>query len=139
MSGHAVAYFWVTSSEGDASIHVYLTEIEADGTARYVTEGLLRAIHRAEAPAPRNYRTTWPWRSFSRKAAQPMPPGEPQLLRFALLPTAWRFAKGSRLRLSIAAADADHFAQTPHGRPPTLTLMSGGDRSSLLELPTAET
>ena len=33
---------------------------------------------------------------------------------------------------------ADHFAQTPHGRPPTLTLMSGGDRASLLELPTAE-
>jgi predicted acyl esterase len=67
-----------------------------------------------------------------------MPPGEPQLLRFALLPTAWRFAKGSRLRLSVAVADADHFAQTPHGRPPTLTLMSGGERASLLELPTAE-
>ena len=48
-----------------------------------------------------------------------MPIGEPQLLKFALLPVAWRFAKGSRIRLSIGGADADHFVQTPHGRPPT--------------------
>ena len=67
-----------------------------------------------------------------------MPIGEPQLLRFALLPIAWRFAKGSRLRLSVSGADADHFVQTPHGRPPTLTLMSGGAQASLLELPVAD-
>ena len=65
-----------------------------------------------------------------------MPPGETQLLGFALLPTAWRFAKGSRIRLSIAGADADHFVQTPHGRPPLLTLKSGGEQASVLELPT---
>ena len=105
---------------------------------RYVTEGVLRAIHRAEAPAPRNYRTTWPWRSYSRAAAKPMPPGEPQLLRFALLPVAWKFSQGSRLRLSIAGADADHFVQTPHGRPPTLEIRSGGEQASVLELPIAQ-
>ena len=104
--------------------------------SRYVTEGLLRAIHRAEAPAPRNYRTTWPWRTFARKDAKPMPVGEPQLLRFALLPTAWRFAAGSRIRLSIAGGDADHFVQTPHGRPPLLTVMSGAEKATRLELPT---
>jgi len=137
IAGHPVVSLWLASSEPDAAVFVYLTEVEADGTARYVTEGLLRAIHRAEAPAPRNYRTTWPWRSFSRAAAKPMPAGEPQLLRFALLPTAWRFAKGSRIRLSIAGADADHFVQTPHGRPPLLTIMSGGETASVIELPTA--
>jgi predicted acyl esterase len=99
---------------------------------------VLRAIHRAEAPAPRHYRTTWPWRTYARKDAKPMPAGEPQLLRFALLPTAWRFAAGSRLRLSIAGGDADHFVQTPHGRPPLLTLLNGGERASVLELPTRE-
>ena len=127
---------WLASSEPDAAVFVYLSEVEADGTARYVTEGVLRAIHRAEAPAPRNYRTTWPWRTFARKDAKPMPVGEPQLLRFALLPTAWRFAEGSRIRLSIAGADADHFVQTPHGRPPMLTLMSGAEKATRLELPT---
>ncbi|MGE0425892.1 MAG: CocE/NonD family hydrolase [Reyranellaceae bacterium] len=137
IAGHPVVSLWLASSEPDAAVFVYLSEIEADGTARYVTEGLLRAIHRAEAAAPRHYRTTWPWRSFSRAAAKPMPIGEPQLLRFALLPTAWRFAKGSRIRLSLAGADADHFVQTPHGRPPLLTVLSGGEKATMIELPTA--
>jgi uncharacterized protein len=135
IAGHPVVSLWLASSEPDASVFAYLSEVEADGTSRYVTEGVLRAIHRAETPAPRNYRTTWPWRTFARKDARPMPIGEPQLLRFALLPTAWRFAKGSRLRLSIAGADADHFVQAPHGRPPLLTILSGGDHASVLELP----
>lgn len=138
IAGHPVASLWLTSSEPDAAVFVYLSEIEADGTVRYVTEGVLRAIHRAEAPAPRAYRTTWPWHSFARKDAEPMPIGAPQLLRFALLPVAWRFATGSRIRLSISGADADHFVQTPHGRPPLLTLSSGGSRASMLELPTAK-
>src|SRR6266851_422362 len=137
IAGHPVVSLWLASSEPDAALFVYLSEVEADGTSRYVTEGVLRAIHRAEAPAPRHYRTTWPWRSYARKDARPMPAGEPQLLRFALLPTAWRFAAGSRLRLSIAGGDADHFVQTPHGRPPLLTLLNGGERASLLEWPTA--
>ncbi|MGE5151666.1 MAG: CocE/NonD family hydrolase C-terminal non-catalytic domain-containing protein, partial [Rhodospirillaceae bacterium] len=122
-------------SEPDAAIFAYLSEVEADGSVRYVTEGVLRAIHRAEAPPPRTYKATWPWRTFARKDAKPMPVGAPQLLRFALLPIAWRFAKGSCIRLSISGADADHFVQTPHGRPPTLRLMSGGAQASLLELP----
>ena len=137
IAGHPVVSLWLASSEPDAALFVYLSEVEADGTSRYVTEGLLRAIHRTEQPAPANYRATWPWRDFSRGRAKPMPPGEPQILRFALLPTAWRFSAGSRIRISLAGCDADHFAQTPHGRPPRLTLLSGGDRPSSIELPAA--
>ncbi len=135
IAGHPIVSLWLASSEPDAAVFVYLSEVEADGTVRYVTEGVLRAIHRAERPAPREYRTTWPWRSFARADAKPMPVGEPQLLKFALLPVAWRFAGGSRLRLSISGADADHFAQTPHGRPPLLKVLSGGEQATLLELP----
>ncbi|CAN5920218.1 CocE/NonD family hydrolase [soil metagenome] len=136
IAGHPVVSVWLESNEPDAALFVYLSEVEADGTSRYVTEGLLRAIHRAEAPAPRHYRTTWPWRTFARKDARPMPVGEPQLLRFALLPVAWRFSAGSRIRLSMAGGDADHFVQTPHGRPPLLTVLSGGEKPTMLELPT---
>jgi hypothetical protein len=28
--------------------------------------------------------------------------------------------------------------QTPHGRPPLITLLSGGERASVLELPVAD-
>lgn len=137
IAGHPVVSLWLASSEPDAAVFVYLSEVEADGTVRYVTEGLLRAIHRAEAPCPPNYRTTWPWRTFARRDAKPMPVGEPQLLRFALLPVAWRFAEGSRIRLSIAGADADHFVQAPHGRPPLLTIVSGGEQATTIDLPIA--
>ena len=62
-------------------------------------------------------------------------PGETTRLRIALLPTSWRLRKGSRLRLAIAGADADHYAQVPHGRPPVVTVHHGGAMASRLELP----
>jgi hypothetical protein len=50
----------------------------------------------------------------------------------ALLPTAWVFGKGSRIRLAIGGADADHYGQVPHGRPPVFTVHRG---DSFLDLP----
>jgi putative CocE/NonD family hydrolase len=138
IAGHPVASLWLASSEPDAAVFLYLFEIEADGRRRYVTEGMLRAIHRAEGSAPDNYRTTWPWRTFTRSVARPMPIGRPELLRFPLLPIAWTFTKGSRIQISLAGADHDHFAQKPHGRPPLLTPHSGGAHASMLELPVRE-
>ncbi len=135
ISGHALASLWVSSSEPDAALFVYLTEIEEDGTARYITEGLLRALHRKESPCPPNYKTSWPYRTFSRADAAPMPIGKPEVLRFPLLPVSWTLQKGSRLRVSIAGADADHCGQIPHGRPPLLTVHWGGDLGSYIELP----
>ena len=106
---------------------MYLAEVEADGTVRYVTEGLLRALHRKETPCPPSYRTTWPFRSFYRTDMAPLVPGKRETVRIPLVPTSWTFAKGSRLRISIAGADADHCAQIPHGRPPRLTFCRGPD------------
>ena len=59
----------------------------------------------APSIAPRRRRratTARPGRGAATRARTPgrCRPGEPQLLRFALLPTAWRFATGSRIRLS---------------------------------------
>lgn len=138
MSGHPVVTLWVESSEGDAAVFVYLSEVEADGRVRYVTEGVLRALHRREAPAPRFERRTWPYRTFTRADAAPMPRGRAAPLRFGLLPTSWLFKAGSRIRLAIAGADADHYVQTPHGRPPVLTVHHGRAFPSAIELPWRE-
>ncbi|MFE1598901.1 CocE/NonD family hydrolase [Methylobacterium sp. ID0610] len=135
--GHPLADLWLASSEPDAGLFVYLTEIEADGAERYVTEGLLRALHRKEARAPETYRTTWPFRSFRREDAAPLVPGRVERIRIPLLPTAWRFKAGSRIRISLAGADADHCGQIPHGRPPRLSLSFGPDAPSRIELPLA--
>jgi predicted acyl esterase len=116
-------------------VFVYLSEVDPEGRSRYITEGALRMLHRKEAPCPPNYRTTWPWRTFHRADAKRMEPGIAELLRFTMLPISWKLAKGSRLRLSIAGADADHFAQVPHGRPPRLEVAIGGSAASFVELP----
>jgi hypothetical protein len=135
LAGHGLADLWLSSSEPDLALFVYLTEVEADGSERYVTEGLLRALHRRERPAPENYCTTWPFRSFTRTDAAPLVPGQVERIRIPLLPVAWRFAPGSRIRLSIAGADDDHCGQVPHGRPPLLKIFRGAGHASALELP----
>jgi putative CocE/NonD family hydrolase len=132
LCGHAILTLRLACSEPDAAIHAYLSELESDGALRYVTEGMLRALHRHEQPAPDDYRAAWPWRSYARTDAAPLIPGVPETLRIALLPTAWTFRAGSRIRLSLAGADADHFGQMPHGRPPVLSVHHGESR---IELP----
>src|SRR5204862_6470813 len=98
VSGHVVVDLWLASSEGDAAVHAYLSEVEADGTTRYVTEGVLRALHRKQSPPDPKQRWSWPLRTFARADAQPTPQAKPQQLRFAMIPTSWTFRRGSRIR-----------------------------------------
>jgi uncharacterized protein len=130
--GHAILTLRLAASEPDAALHVYLSEEEPGGTVRYVTEGVLRALHRKLSPWPANYRASWPYHSCDRADAAPLVPDLAEEIVIVLLPTAWRFGKESRIRLAIAGADADHYGQVPHGRPPLLTI----DRDkSRLDLP----
>jgi predicted acyl esterase len=135
LAGHGLTDLYLSGTERDLALFIYLTEVEAGGRERYVTEGLLRALHRKEQPAPATYRTTWPFRSFSRADAAPLTPGKVERIRVPLLPVAWRFSAGSRIRLSIAGADDDHCAQVPHGRPPLIKVLWGEGNTSVLDLP----
>lgn len=135
LTGHAIVQLSISTSEHDGSVFVYLSEVDAAGRSWYITEGALRILHRASADCPSSYRTTWPFRTFHREDARRAQPGVAETLRFALLPISWRLAKGSRLRMSIAGTDADHFAQVPHGRPPRLEMALGGANASFIDLP----
>jgi putative CocE/NonD family hydrolase len=138
IAGHVIVRLGVASSQPDAALFVYLSEVEASGQVRYITEGMLRALHRRTAPCPPEYRTTWPYRSFSKAHACRLVPGAVETLEFALLPVAWTLAAGSRLRVSVAGADRGHFPQVPHGRPPLLSLHIGGENGCHIELPVRE-
>lgn len=135
LAGHAVVTLWLEADQPDAAVHVYLEDVEADGRCRYVTEGMLRALHRKTAPCPPYHRTTWPWRTFARQDTQLLPQGEAVEMVLALLPVAWEFKRGSRVRLAISGADCDHVVQVPHGRPPNLRIHHGSTRPSRLVLP----
>lgn len=137
IAGNAVARLRLASSEPDASLFVYLSEVEADGRVRYITEGVLRLLHRAEAPCPPDYRTAWPFHPYTAAAARRMVPGAAESIAIALLPVSWTLAAGSRLRFSISGADADHFPQVPHGRPPRLRIFCGSESGTRVEVPVA--
>lgn len=129
LTGHVTASLLLSSSEADAAVYVYLTEVLPDGSCRYVTEGLLRALHRDGLSHSPDYVASWPVNTYDRASARPLMPFEPARLSFALLPVSWTFAAGSCLRLSIGGSDEGHGPQVPHGRPPLIKLLRGADAS----------
>ena len=45
VTGHPIITLYVASSEKDGAFCVYLEDIAPDGQCRYVTEGVLPALH----------------------------------------------------------------------------------------------
>jgi putative CocE/NonD family hydrolase len=135
LTGHCELSLWLSSSAADFAVHAYISEILPDGQSHYVTEGLLRALHRKESEPPAHYRTSWSFHSCERADAQAMPIDVPQLLKFALLPISWTFKAGSRIRISFAGADADHCARIPADQRPRLKFLRGAERGSSVALP----
>ncbi|MDR5798076.1 CocE/NonD family hydrolase [Caballeronia sp. LZ008] len=134
VAGHAVATLRMTVDQGDASIFVYLSEVDAEGQVFYMTEGFLRAIHRKTSSVPSNYVTAWPFRTFGRSDAARLEVGRLTDFVIPLLPVAWTLKKGSKLRVSISGADAGHFVPMPYGRPPVFSVHTGAD-GSFIDLP----
>jgi putative CocE/NonD family hydrolase len=115
VSGHPLLHLDFTSDQADACIFAYLEDIAPDGSSHYVTEGMLRALHRNLSEPSPTYRTTWPYRAFTRAEARPLVPGEAVSIDFALLP--------------------DNFALWPYGRPGNWIIRTGGEWRSSLTLP----
>lgn len=132
--GYPVVTLYVTSDQPDADFHVTLSEVDEAGAARYVTEGQLRASHRATATPPWN-NLGLPWHPSRRADLRPLVPGRPAKLSFVLQPTATLFNRGHRLRIAITGADADN-TEPPPGRP-TITILRDAAHPSGVSLPVA--
>ncbi|MDP3277007.1 MAG: CocE/NonD family hydrolase [Deltaproteobacteria bacterium] len=108
MVGHGRVVLCLETPAKDLTVHVYLEEVCPGGAVHHVTEGVLRATHRAtQSEGP--YETHAPYRSHRRDALLPLPDREPVELVVELLPTAHVFRPGRSVRLAIAFADRDHF------------------------------
>lgn len=137
IAGHVIANLKVASSGPDAAFFLYMAEIEPDGATHYITEGQLRLLHRKLSSPPAEYCTAWPYRSYYRSDASLMQPHVPEKVVFALLPVSWTLKAGSRLRVSLAGADRDHFPAIPNGRPNTIFLTIGNEEEgSYIDIPT---
>jgi uncharacterized protein len=95
-----------SSSAVDTDWIVKLQDIAPDGKARDLTQGWLRASHRAIDPS-----RSKPYRpEHGHERAEALAPGETALFEIAILPTAHRFGAGHRLCVSLTSADDDGFA-----------------------------
>lgn len=135
VSGHPVLTLQLESDQSDAAVIAYLEDVSPDGKRYYVTEGMLRALHRKETTPPDTYKACWPYHSGNVSDAQPLIPGEPASLTIALLATSWCFKAGHRIALSVSGADKDNFIRIPYGKPGKWKLHLGGSNASRLELP----
>ena len=98
-----------------------------------MTEGRLLASLASEQAAPWALPRGVPWRRAWAADARPVRAGQPVRLRFELMPTAWRFLAGHRIRIRIATSDhrqrgVENFAW------PRVTLL-GGAQAPVVSLP----
>jgi uncharacterized protein len=132
--GHPLVHLWFRTETSDLEVFAYLEEVDESGHSTYITEGLLRASHRAPAKAPYDY-LGLPYHSYFQKDQEPIRSGKPIELVFDLLPTAYRFSKGKRIRLNIAFADSDNFETTNMKPAPKVYLLRDREHPSFIELP----
>lgn len=132
--GHPIVRLFLSSSSGDADLHVLLEEIGTDGTVRYITEAVLRASQRALTEAPYDNLDLPYQRCFSTDGV-PLSKEQPNEILMDLHPTAVVFNKGHRLRVTIMGADADNTAPSPFVNDTTLRVFLGGETASFITLP----
>jgi putative CocE/NonD family hydrolase len=137
ITGHPLVTLHLASTHPDGTIFVYLEDVDSTGAVHYVTEGLLRLLHRKLSDAIPPYVQPTPFRSFGRADALSLAPGEVAEARFALLPISYLFRRGHSIRVAISGADADQFDQVVRGSP-VLDLYRGGTTASRIELPAIE-
>ncbi len=134
VTGHPVVHLWLCSQAPDLDAFVYLEQVDAKGSSTYITEGNLRASHRALGTAPFD-NFGLPWHNHYESELAPIPAGEPIELVFDLLPTSYQFAPGNRIRITVVFADANNFDTPVLSPAPALQLLRDARHSSYVDLP----
>ncbi len=134
--GTPVITLFAAAKSRDPVFFVYLEDVAPDGRVTYITEGQLRAIHRAPAdPATLPYDQGPAAHSFRRADALSVVPGETMRIDLALHPTAALIRKGHRLRIAISGADADVFRRYSEDGPEAFRIALGAEAASVISVP----
>lgn len=134
VTGHPIVSLWLTATAADVDVFVYLEEVRRGGRSEYVTEGVLRASHRAESEPPHgNLRL--PYHGSHSEECLPLPMCEPVRLTFDLHPISRVFRRGRRIRVAITGADVDNTLTPAVDAPPVITMYRNLRRPSHIVLP----
>ncbi|NUP06816.1 MAG: CocE/NonD family hydrolase [Polyangiaceae bacterium] len=109
VTGHPIVRVFARA-QSDFGLMAYLADVSPDNRWTYVSEGQLRALHRAETTPERGYVPLTPYHSFDAGDGKPIVPGETMELSFGLLPTSYWFRPGHRAALVLTLGDCDHFS-----------------------------
>lgn len=135
ITGYPIAHLWVTSTVTDGDFFAFLQDIDESGTSRPISDGGLRASHRALARPPyENFGL--PYRTGLQSDTAPLPHWTtPAELVFGLTSTSYLVKAGHRIRLTITGADKGS-AQTPElSPPPTINILRMVEFASYVTLP----
>ncbi|MCJ7623367.1 MAG: CocE/NonD family hydrolase [Anaerolineaceae bacterium] len=135
ITGYPEVTLYVTSTETDGAFFVYLEDIDEKGKVTYITEGMLRALHRKISEEQPPYTMFGPYHSYKTRDGALMTPGEVSELRFALIPISVLIKKGHRIRIAIAGADKDTFMRVPAKGDATISVLHNKKFASSIDLP----
>lgn len=139
ITGSPVVTLQVASSHSDGAFHVYLEDVAQDGRVTYLTEGLLRAIHRKIAdPKTAPYVPLGVYHTLRKVDIQPLVPDEVAEICITLQPISVLVFAGHRIRLAIAGHDAALKTRYPAEGTPVLRFFRNGVHASSLQLPVME-
>ena len=139
ITGSPTVNLQILSTHADGAFHVYLEDVAPDGRVTYMTEGLLRAIHRKigdTKTAP--YVPLGVYHSLRKVDVQPLVPGEVAEISITLCPISVLIFTGHRIRLAIAGHDAALNTRYPLDGIPELRFQRNSAQASYLQLPVME-
>jgi len=136
LTGSPTVTLHVASTHEDGAFYVYLEDVGPDGRVSYLTEGLLRAIHRKKAdPATAPYVPLGVYHTYKKADSLPLAQGEIAEVAITLFPISTVFKKGHSIRLAIAGHDDALKDRYPKKGTPVLTVKRNSTHPSQVALP----
>jgi putative CocE/NonD family hydrolase len=136
LTGSPTVTLYAASTHEDGAFYVYLEDVGPEGRVSYLTEGMLRAIHRKTAdPVTAPYIPLGVYHTFKKADAMPLVPGEVAEVSITLFPISTVFKKGHSIRVAIAGHDDALKDRYPKEGVPVLTVERNSTRQSQVVLP----
>ncbi|MAW82118.1 MAG: hypothetical protein CMI63_17915 [Parvularcula sp.] len=135
ITGTPALDLYISSTHEDVMALCHMDDIAPDGRATYLTEGVLRLMHRADLVDDMRLIAGDDIRSFLGDDLRPLEAGAEERFQFPLLPISVVIRKGHKLRFRFAGADKDTFVRIPAVGDPILTFHRGAGKRSRIILP----